>query len=154
MPERDSSEVLCLSKSGYYPGWMKKTALVTGLLLTSAGLWRLFGPSAGGFGRIYPYVFVGLGLVYFSGTTKRIYLSEEGVIRETGSFLSKGKQVLPWNRVVHVTLVTRKKQFMAFFEKAGEIKGLKVLFDIDQEPQVRAILKNSCPRTKINTITQ
>lgn len=152
--ENSDEQVLCLSKSGYYPVWSKYLSAAAGLVLTAGGIWRITGQGPSGFGRIYPYIFVGLGLLYFSRSEKRIYLSKSGIVKETKTPLSSSKEVLPWNRVAHVTLATRRKQFMAFFERYGEIKGLRVLFDREQEQTVRGIISQMCPKTEVNTIQQ
>lgn len=147
-------QVLCLSKSGYYPAWSKYLSTAAGLVLVAGGIWRIVGQGPSGFGKIYPYLFVGIGLLYFSRSEKRIYLSQSGIVKETKTLMSSSKEVLPWNRVAHVTLATRRKQFMAFFERYGEIKGLRVLFDREQEQTVRKIISQMCPKTEVNTIQQ
>lgn len=154
MKVKDEPQVLCLSKSGYFPAWAGPLSAAAGVILLAAGLWRLTGHGPSGFGRIYPYMFVGLGLLYFSRSEKKIYLSQNGIVKDTKTLLSSTREILPWNRITHVTLATRRKQFMGFFEIYGQIKGLRVLFDRDQEQIVRKILSEKCPKTEIKTIEQ
>nr|WP_321501039.1 hypothetical protein [uncultured Dethiosulfovibrio sp.] len=144
-------QVLCLSKSGYYPTWTKYLSAAAGVVLVAGGIWRIAG-QASGFGQIYPYLFVGLGLLYFSRSEKKIYLSPEGIVKETKTLLSSSEEVLPWSKVAHVTIATKRKEFMAFFERYGEIKGLRVLFNREQEQTVRGIISKMCPKTEVNTI--
>ena len=146
--------MLCLSKSGYYPTWTKYLSAAAGITLIAGGIWRMAGQGPSDFGRIYPYLFVGLGLLYFSRSGKKIYLSPEGIVKETKTLLSSSTEVLPWEKVAHVTIATRRRQFMAFFERYGEIKGVRVLFDREQEQTVRGIISKMCPKTEVNTIAQ
>ena len=91
--------------------------------------------------------FVGGVVLYACGYRKRIYLSEEGIVRETRTWVNRNSETLPWAEVAHVTLAFRRKQMMAFFER--DILGWKVLFDSDQEARLREVLGQYIPKIEI-----
>jgi hypothetical protein len=120
-----------------FPKWMKWAAFIVGFLLIVDGI-RTFS---------FYTVLVGAIVLYISGYSKRIYLSDEGIVRETGSWVRKSRSVLGWQDVQYVGLAKRGTRMMAFFEK--DITGWKVLFNADDEPKLREILGKYRPEIEI-----
>ena len=94
-------------------------------------------------------LFVGAAILYACGYRKRIYLTEEGIVRETKTWLNRNREVFPWAELGHVGLAFRRKQMMAFFER--DILGWKVLFDRSEEEALREILGKYSPGIEITT---
>jgi len=95
-------------------------------------------------------LFVGAAILYACGYRKRIYLTEEGIVRETKTWLNRNREVFPWAELGHVGLAFRRKQMMAFFER--DILGWKVLFDRSEEEALREILGKYSPGIEITTL--
>ncbi len=147
-------EILCLSKTGQHPRWMRMVSFAVGLFLLADGL-RLYLSATleTGFNRFFPYLIVGGALLYFSGFKKRIFLSPEGLVRESKSWMGSNSQILAWKDVAHVTLAFRRNQMMCFFERRESVTGIKVLFDRDQECAIRNVLETYCPTVEVNTLS-
>jgi len=95
-------------------------------------------------------LFVGAAVLYACGYRKRIYLTEEGIVRETKTWLNRNREVFPWTELGHVGLAFRRKQMMAFFER--DILGWKVLFDRKKKGTLREILGKYSPEIEITTL--
>jgi hypothetical protein len=128
-----------LSRSGTpFPKWMTWIILAVGLLLIADGM-RSFA---------FHKLFVGVCCAYASGYRKSMFLNHEGVVRESGTWFGKRREVLPWSEVKFVTLAFRKKEMMAFFER--DITGWKVLFGREQEAEVRSMLERNIPDIEVD----
>lgn len=133
--------VLISSKSGTpFPKWMAGLALVVGLLLAADAL-RDFS---------FHKILVGACCAYASGYRKKMYLDEEGIVRESGSWFASRRDVFPWREVAFVTLARRGRQLMAFFER-GEA-GWKLLFDRDQQESLESLIRAKCPGVEIDLV--
>ena len=129
------------SKSGTpFPKWMARLALVIGLLLAADAL-RQFS---------FHKLIVGVCCAYAAGYSKRMYLADEGIVRESGSWFASRKEVLPWEEVAFVTLALKWRQIMAFFER-GET-GWRLLFDRDQREPLESLLRVKCPGVEIDVV--
>jgi hypothetical protein len=84
---------------------MRVVSFAVGLFLLADGL-RLYLSATleTGFNRFFPYLIVGGALLYFSGFKKRIFLSPEGLVLESKSWMGSNSQILAWKDVAHVTL--------------------------------------------------
>lgn len=123
-----------------FPRWMKWIAFVAGFLLVADGI-RVFA---------FHEMLVGAIVLYISGYTKRIYLTEEGLVREVGTWIMRNHTVLGWNEIQHVGLAKRGSKMMAFFEK--DVTGWKVLFNTEDEPRLREILSTFIPHVDVEII--
>jgi hypothetical protein len=136
-------EVLLESQSGTpFPKWIKWLAFFVGFLLIADGM-RLFA---------FHKIFVGAVVMYISGYTKRIFLTEKGIVREIGNWIRRSQSILPWHEVQYVGLAKRGSKMMAFFEK--DVTGWKVLFNTDDEPRLREILDKYAPDVEIGIVGQ
>lgn len=132
-------EDIVLSRSGTpFPKWMSWLVLVVGLLLVADGM-RDFA---------FHKLFVGACCAYAAGYRKKMYLADEGIVRESGTWFRKGREVLPWDEVKFVTLAFKGKEMMAFFER--DITGWKLLFDREQEAEVRKMLARKIPKVEVD----
>lgn|GEM_PF-145905 len=134
-------EILLESQSRTpFPRWMKWIAFAVGFLLVADGM-RVFA---------FHKILVGAVVLYISGYTKRIYLTEEGVVREVGSWIRRNHTVLDWNEIQHVGLAKKGSKMMAFFEK--DVTGWKVLFNTEDEPRLREILSTFAPNVEVGIV--
>jgi hypothetical protein len=123
------------------PKWMFAAGMILGLFLefmAISSFWR-----DGLDGKAALDMFLGAVCIYGSGISRKMYLSDIGIIRETHSWGRIVRRVTPWKDVKHVSLAIRGDKMMAFFEIG--LKGWKVLFSKDQEPLVRGILDEMLP---------
>jgi hypothetical protein len=130
------------------PKWMTAAGIVFGLALgyrafVSFGLtgvkgWFLFD------------AFLCFICLYGSGISRRLYLSDIGVVREMRGWGRTVRRVLPWNGVQSVSLAFRAGRMMVFFE-AGSM-GWKALFSENQERTVRDVLEQMLPDIEISVI--
>ncbi len=123
-----------------FPKWMKWMVLIVGILLIGDGM-RSF---------MFHKILVGAVLAYISGYEKRIVLSPEGVVRQTRTWITTHSTTLPWDEVQYVNFAYRGSKMMCFFEK--DVTGLKVLFDRDDEPEVRRILELYIPDVETGVV--
>lgn len=129
------------SRSGTpFPRWMSWVALAVGFFLMADAL-RLFS---------FHKLLVGVCCVYVSGYRKRMYLAEEGVVRETGGWFGRRREMIPWGEVTFVTLARRGRQMMGFFERGDT--GWKLLFDLEQQGPLEALLKEKCPEIRVDVL--
>jgi len=127
-------EELLVSRSETpFPKWMKWMALAVGMLLVGDGM-RSF---------MFHKILVGSVLAYVSGYEKRIFLSPEGIVRQTKTWIGAHSTLLPWDEVKFVNFAYKGSRMLCFFEK--DVTGLKVLFDRDDEPELLKILDEYIP---------
>lgn len=129
-----------------FPEWMRWLFFAIGIYLLGDSLRRFLMVRS----LTLHAFFVGAAVLYACGYRKRVYLSEEGIVRETRIWVNRNREVFPWNEVAYVSLAFRRKEMMAFFERG--ILGWKVLFDREQETLLREILKEHCPGIEVNTL--
>lgn len=87
---------------------------------------------------------ISVSCLFAAGYRKNIYLSPEGIVKETKNWTGSYREVFSWKDVRHVTLVFKGSELMCFFEK--DFKGWRVLFDASQEKKIRDILSASIPK--------
>jgi hypothetical protein len=126
---------------------MTAAGIIIGLIL---GYRAFVSLRAGLNSRFLFNAFMCLICVYGSGLSRRLYLSDIGVVREMRGWGKTARRVLPWGGVQSVSLAFRGDKMMAFFE-AGSM-GWKMLFSKDQERTVRDILEEALPDIEINVI--
>lgn len=149
--EQDNT-ILLESKSSRIPSTGMRVALAGfGLLL--AGHAACFGLFSGGKPSIpFSQAFVGIICILAAGWRRAFTLTSAGLLRSTSRWGARKSDLLPWNAIRHVSLVSRKNGIVALFERE-EITGIKVLFDPEQEQALRAILERHLPKgTEIQTL--
>ena len=96
-------------------------------------------------------LFLGCCSVVVIKYEKLIYVSPLGFVKETHTWVSHHRELLPWNEVKYVTLTTRGSRLMALIEK-DEI-GWKLFFKKDDLPELKEILKKHAPKVPVNDIS-
>ena len=141
--------VLCDSKvSRPMPKYISVLAVLFGVVFLSMGL-RGFMNGESTLKVLYN-VAMGAICIYGISIRRRLYLSEEGVVREIRAWGRRVRRVLPWGDIKFVSLAFRRADMMVFFEI--DVTGWKVLFARDQESLVREILDDYIPDVEVQSI--
>ncbi len=109
--------------------WARIASLIVGFLLVSIGMGKIFARSITDLKLLLPYVCVGVICLYMGGINVRFFLSDQGVVREFSSWGKKKEELLPWNTIIAIDTIQRKKIFSAFFMKETG-KGWQVTFPV------------------------
>ena len=142
-------EVLCLSEKGDMPKPFRAFALFGGIFLLAYALLAFLSVKE----KAFLYLMTGGAMLFISGFHKRAFLAPQGVVRESWSWTGKNVQVLPWERISHITLVYRGDQMMVFFERGlEETTGIRVLFQRAQEETLRRLFKQYIPSIPLETM--
>ena len=143
--------VLCDSAANKpMPKWMSTMAIGLAVLFLLTA-YREYS-EGGQTGKLVFNLFIGFVCVLGAGISRRIYLSDEGVVREMRSWGRVSRRILPWEDVRFVTLAFRGDRMMVFFEV--DTTGWKVLFSREQENCVRDILDEKIPDVEVNVLKQ
>lgn len=126
-------ELLVSRSAAPFPKWMKWMGLAIGILLVGDGM-RSF---------MFHKILVGAVLGYVSGYDKRIFVSPEGIVRQTRTWVGSHSTLLPWEEIQFVNFAYKGSMMMCFFERGTT--GLKVLFDRKDEQELRRILELYIP---------
>lgn len=141
--------ILCDSKvSKPMPKYMVAMAVVFGVVFLSAGVKGFMN----GESILKVCYNLALAAICLYGVTirRRLYLSEEGVVREMVAWGRHVRRILPWDDVKLVSLAFRQSDMMVFFEV--DVTGWKVLFSREQESLVREILDDYIPDVKVQRL--
>lgn len=93
---------------------------------------------------------VGVICLYGSRISRRLYLSDIGIVREVHSWGRVVRRVLDWDDIRHISVSYRAKQVMYFFE-VGDT-GWKVPFDRVHDREVREIIADVLPNVEIEKL--
>ena len=75
------------------------------------------------------YIFVGAICLFICGYTRRVYVNEEGLVRETSIWGRKRREILiTWDKVERIIYSEQRNAFMARFEHG--FKGYKISVDL------------------------
>lgn len=77
------------------------------------------------------------------GYRKLIYVSQDGMVKETHTWLSHHRELLKWSEVKYITIMYKVGHAMVFLER--DALGWKVLFTKEQIPELREIFKKYLP---------
>jgi hypothetical protein len=142
-------KILCdSSASKPMPKWMSAAAIAVGIALFY-GAYSVF--MEGGFSSKFFYC-AALGAICLMGVgiSKKLYLSDVGIVRETHSWGRVSRTIIPWKDVKHVTLAYKGENMVAFFEVGST--GWKVYFSRSQDGEVRNAIETMIPDTEVKTI--
>lgn len=84
------------------------------------------------------------------GYRKQIYATSSGMVKETSTWLSCHRELLGWNEVSFVTIMTSGNNVIIFFER--DTIGWKVMFGKNQMPELREIFRKYIPDVEIGEI--
>mgnify|MGYP000046292543 FL=1 len=127
------------------PKWMALLAIAFGVVFLYTAF-RDYLAGSRSISLLYNFL-MGVVCLYGAGISRKIYLSDRGVVREMHAWGRIVRRELPWKNVRYVTLAFRGDKMMAFFEV--ETTGWKVLFSRDQEERVRDILDEMIPDVEV-----
>ncbi|MCX7829029.1 MAG: hypothetical protein N2315_07485 [Thermanaerothrix sp.] len=133
--------------AGALPKWMRLAAAVVGLFLLGDAM-RSFFFGAGG--QVSAKFIIGAACLYASGADKRFYASEEGVVKETRTWMGSRREVLPWEEVKFVTLAFKGDKMLAFFER--DASGWKVLFKRSDREALKELLARRAPGVEVDLV--
>ena len=143
-------ESLLVSASGREAGkWKSITFAMIAVYLLLTAVWQF--SHEGVTQRALLNLFLGCCSVVVIKYEKLIYVSPLGFVKETHTWVSHHRELLPWNEVKYVTLTTRGSRLMALIEK-DEI-GWKLFFKKDDLPELKEILKKHAPKVPVNDIS-
>ena len=142
----DPSRIDSLSGSPM-PRWMKACIAGAGVLLLGTAMQ---GYLTGRGDSLVAKFFVGAACLYALGFDKKLYVADEGIVKETKTWLNRNREVFPWDEVKFVTLAFRGGQMMAFFERG--VTGWKLLFRRDQEEPLRGLIRRKIPQVEVDTV--
>ena len=129
------------------PLWMKAFIGAVGVLLLGTAM---RGYLTGSGDSLVAKLFVGAACLYALGFDKKMYVADEGIVKETKTWLNRNREVFPWDEVKFVTLAFRGGNMMAFFERG--VTGWKLLFRRDQEELMRALIRRKIPQVEVDTV--
>lgn len=72
------------------------------------------------------------------------------MVKETSTWLSGHRELLGWNEVSFVTIMTSGNNVIIFFER--DTIGWKVMFGKNQMPELREIFRKYIPDVEIGEI--
>ena len=78
---------------------------------------------------------------------KKIYASPLGFVKDTHTWFSHHREVLRWDEIRHVTLVTKGMGLTAFLEK--DVVGWKLLFERNDMAALDGLFKKYAPKVKV-----
>lgn len=133
------------STSKPMPKWMLVFAVVLGIFALATA-YRIYA-AEGLVGRVVYNLVVAVICLCGAGISKRLYLADVGVVRETHSWGRVIRNVLDWDDIRHVSIARRTKNIMVFFEV--DFTGWKVMFARDQEAEVLDILGDMIPDVEV-----
>jgi hypothetical protein len=139
--EREPEVIVASLDSKIKPGWMTAAGVILGLVLLHRAIPSL--RSVGLNGDAAVNILLGAVCIFGSGISRRMYLSDVGVVRETLVWRRVIRRVAPWSEIRHVTLALRGAVMMAFFEVG--VKGWKTPFSREHELLVRDTLDEMLP---------
>ncbi|MEG1602024.1 MAG: hypothetical protein RRY12_03520 [Cloacibacillus sp.] len=139
-------ENIISSKSGRESGvWKSISFALIALYLLTAGVWQIY--HDGLTGRAALNIFLGLCSIVVTKYEKRIYLSPEGFVKETHTWFSHHRDMLPWSEIQHVTLMSKGEKLLAFIER--DTLGWKLLFERKDIPLLKETIKQHAPKIPI-----
>ena len=133
------------STSKPLPKWMLVFAVVLGVFALTAA-YRVYVAEGLG-GKVVYNLAVAVICLCGAGISKRLYLADVGVVRETHSWGRVIRRVLDWGDIRHVSIARRPRNIMVFFEV--DFTGWKVMFAREQEAEVLDILEDMIPDVEI-----
>ena len=146
MAELEQLECLLVSKSSRtINGWRRFTFGALAAYLAVTGVMEFMNEGFSQKIAINAFLCVcGLLVLKFE---KKIYASPLGFVKDTHTWFSHHREVLPWSEVRHVTLVTKGTGLTAFIEK--DVIGWKLLFERNDMAALDGLFKKYAPKVKV-----
>lgn len=146
MAELEQLECLLVSKSSRtVDGWRRFTfgALAAYLAVTSVMEFMNEGFSQ----KVAVNAFLCVCSLLVLKFEKKIYASPLGFVKDTHTWFSHHRELLRWDEIRHVTLVTKGMGLTAFLEK--DVVGWKLLFERNDMAALDGLFKKYAPTVKV-----
>ena len=146
MAELEQLECLLVSKSSRtINGWRRFTFGALAASLAVTGVMEFMNEGFSQKIAINAFLCVcGLLVLKFE---KKIYASPLGFVKDTHTWFSHHREVLRWDEIRHVTLVTKGMGLTAFLEK--DVVGWKLLFERNDMAALDGLFKKYAPKVKV-----
>ena len=138
--------MILLSKSGSEAGkWKSVMFVIIAAYLFATGIWML--KTGGSVSRAITNLALGACSLIVTKYQKKVYLSPIGFVKETHTWFTHHRQVLPWKDIQHVTLMSKGERLIAFIEK--DSLGSKIFFERKDIPLIKETVKQHGPKIPI-----
>ena len=146
MAELEQLECLLVSKSSRtINGWRRFTFGALAAYLAVTGVMEFMNEGFSQKVAINAFLCVcGLLVLKFE---KKIYASPLGFVKDTHTWFSHHREVLRWDEIRHVTLVTKGMGLTAFLEK--DVVGGKLLFERNDMAALDGLFKKYAQKVKV-----
>ena len=124
-----------------FPVWVRISSLFIGILLMGDGMRRFIRPKE--MSDLYSYlsyIIVGAVCLLICGYSRRLFVSEEGLVRETNIWGRKRKEIMiTWDKIERVIYSEQKNAFIACFERGN--KGYRITVDLKNKEPLRELIQ-------------
>ncbi len=146
MAEFEQLECLLESRSSSaVRGWKRFTFGALAVYFAASGIVEFLNSGAGQKAVLIAFLCVCAALAM--KFEKRIYASPIGFVKETSTWFSRRREVLAWNDIRYVTLVTKGTGLTAFLER--DVTGWKLLFARNDAAALDTLFKRYAPKVKV-----
>jgi len=119
-----------------------------GVYLLGTTFWRYY--SLGITENAVVNVIFGFSSFFVLRYQKLSYISPEGIVRETHTWISHHREVMKWGEIKFITIMHKHNEAMVCFER--DILGWKVFFEDNQLDGLKKIFKKYIPDIDVNDI--
>ena len=139
-------EKLLVSKNGRSTSYLRSGAFVAiGIYLLWSTWWRY----NHGITENWQWnLLLGFCSFFVVNYRKLVYVSPNGFVKETHTWITHYREELKWNEIKFITIMYRRDEAMVFLEQ--DVLGWKLLFDKDQIPAMKNLLAVHAPKIEIN----
>lgn len=118
---------------------------IIAVYLFATGIWQL--RTGGVDSRALINLLLGCCSIVVMKYVKRIYISPEGIVKETHTWITHHREILPWSDIKHLTLMSKGDRLIAFVEK--DTLGQKIFFERKDIPLIKEIFRTYGPKIPV-----
>lgn len=126
-------------------GWRRFTFVAIAVYLAVTAVIEF--TKSGADQRVWLNIFLFICALLVLKFEKRIYVSPLGFVKETKTWFSHHREVLSWDEIRHVTLMTKGTALTAYLEK--DVTGWKLLFTRNDMATLDGIFRRYAPKLKV-----
>ena len=142
-------EKLLTSKSGYATSVIKSlTFALIGFYGLGSAYWAYF--VKGTTEHLASNMLIGCAAFFVINYRKLVYISPEGVVKETHTWITHQRELLKWGEVKSIGIMYKGSEAMVFLER--DVTGLKFLFEKSQVDDLKKLFRKYLPKMDINEI--
>lgn len=142
-------EKLLVSKSGYIATTCKSiTFALIGVYGFGTAAWMYFVNNSTQ--HLASNLLIGCAAVFVINYRKLVYVSPEGMARDTHTWFAHYRELLKWNDVKSIGIMYKGSEAMVFLEQ--DVLGGKYMFDANQIDDLKKLFKKYLPGKDINEI--